>query len=140
MNLVDIGTFFGVVAAVAALFIQVRQRKFALAQQYIERFWEIDDSISIAEFHDDKAELDMHRRRYAKLCEDEMEIVSLGWIDRKTWSVWHHGMVSAPSVSRAVTAERELSFLSKCRLSQPHTGSACPAWKSQPLLRRLTSF
>ncbi|MGV8874591.1 MAG: hypothetical protein ACOH2Q_18815 [Rhodococcus sp. (in: high G+C Gram-positive bacteria)] len=140
MNLVDIGTFLGVVAAVAALFIQVRQRKFALAQQYIERFWEIDDSISRAELIEAEFELEMHRRRYAKLCEDEMEIVSLGWIDRKTWKVWHEGMVLAPSRSRTVTHERELSYLSACRLSQPHTSSACPAWKAQPLLRRATSF
>jgi len=140
MNLIDIGTLAGVMAAVIALFIQVRQRKFALAQQYIERFWEIDDSIMKAECVGVEADIELHHRRYAKLCEDEMEVVSLGWIDRRTWQVWHVGMVTSSSSSRTAKTEAGFDFLRACRGSMTHDGSHCPAWKAQSLWRRAVSW
>ncbi|ORI21138.1 hypothetical protein BJI47_16960 [Rhodococcus sp. 1168] len=140
MALIDIGTLVGVLAAVLALFIQVRQRKFALAQQYIERFWEIDDSISRAECVGVDVDINLHHRRYAKLCEDEMEVVSLGWIDRRTWHVWHAGIVSSTSTTRTVKTESEFDFLHACRMSSTHDGSHCPAWAAQSLWPRATSW
>ncbi|MFI7171645.1 hypothetical protein [Rhodococcoides fascians] len=133
---IDAFTSIGVLAAVAALYIQVRQRKFALAQQYIERYWQIDDSVMKAEDSRVDDDLRHHRRRYTKLCEDEMEIVSLGWIDKRTWMVWHQGLVS--DSAKASTAETQAGFeyLSACRNSGAHDGEHCPAWLARSRWRR----
>lgn len=140
MHWVDVGTLVGVAAAVVALFIQVRQRNFALAQQYIERFWEIDDSIMRAECIEGDQTLELHKRRYTKLCEDEMEIVSLGWIDRKTWKVWHDGMTSGSARERTAATEADFDFLVRCRTASDHDGSHCHAWTARPGWRRALSW
>ena len=132
--LIDITTVCGILVAVFALLVQIGQRRFELAQQYIGRFWAIDDDIVAAGTDDERA---LHCLRYARLCEDEMEVVALGWIDRRTWSVWHEGIVSTAAVERIDRVRDSFELLGECFAHPHHSATECPAWKRRPVWRRV---
>lgn len=85
----------GVILAVGALYLQYGQRRFEFSQQYINRYWTINDDQLRAVWRADLSEQNLHFDRYLRLCEDEFEVARLGWIDRKTWRVWHSAIRSS---------------------------------------------
>src|SRR6476661_3399334 len=90
-DIASIVTAVGVFFAVIGLFAQTRQRKFGLAELYIQRYWQIDDAMKLAVAEGKSDAVD--QARYLVLCEDEYEVAQLGWIDANVWRVWHEAIV-----------------------------------------------
>lgn len=64
-----------------------------LGNLYIKRYWEIDDDLLI--LPKGSPEHKRARHRYLRLCEDEFEAASRGWLDEKQWVVWHEWLTRA---------------------------------------------
>lgn len=96
---------------------------------YVQRFWDIDDRRLRAEQVGDKDELLLQDRRYVRLCEDEFELVRLGWIDAEIWAVWHASIRVALEHSRALVDAEPIDLLlaRRCRGAFEHEPTACPA-------------
>jgi hypothetical protein len=84
--------------------LQLRQRKLELGNFYIQRYWEIDDAMLM-----EIKGTDNHRRqrhRYLRLCEDEYDAASYGWLDPMHWKIWHAWLTSPKT---AATLEGDLA-------------------------------
>lgn len=122
-DIASVATAVGVLLAAVGLFAQVRQRKFALEQMYIERYWAIDDDWTLSR-HSGSPDT-AHRERYWRLCEDEFEIARLGWIGARVWDVWHDGIVTAINANRPAFGTYHL--LDTCMTQAEHRARECPA-------------
>ena len=119
----------GVPVALYQLSLARRARQHELANIYIQRFWDIDDARQRATIDGKDNEALFQDRRYVRLCEDEFEIARLGFLDPKTWAVWHSAIRDALQGSRSLTAAGpdELVLARRCRDAAQHEPSACPA-------------
>ena len=121
-DIASIVTAVGVFFAVIGLFAQTRQRKFGLAELYIQRYWQIDDAMKLAVAEGKSDAVD--QARYLVLCEDEYEVAQLGWIDANVWTAWHEAIVNG--TRSAVLPEDGFRLLKACRNGQPHKPYQCP--------------
>lgn len=132
-DLAGIATAIGVLLAAAGLFAQTHQRKFGIAQLYIERYWQVDEAF-LAERrpHADSADA----RRYLRLCEDEYDVARLGWIDVGVWRIWHDGI--RDQVRRLQLDVRTYDHLTACLADDHHSATTCPGVAGHGWRRKLT--
>lgn len=123
-EIASLATAVGVLVAAGSLIAQNRQRKSDLALKYIERYWQIDDSVR-KDTEADSIEKQMHLSRYWRLCEDEFDIARVGWIDGRTWSFWHDGIHLAVADHPEITSYN-FPNLALCRESDSHRAWRCP--------------
>ncbi len=127
-DIAGIATAVGVLLAVFGLFAQTHQKKFALAQLYIKRYWAIDDDLTRTE-NEGASTMSARARdvkRYLRLCEDEFEIARLGWIDAAIWDVWHEGICTQITKLQAET--NDFALLTECATGgDGHSARRCPA-------------
>lgn len=134
-EIADIATAVAALIPAASLFAQSRDRKFGLAQVYIQRYWEIDDKF-IEEGHPGCG---ANARRHLRLREDEFEVTRQGRIDFGVWRTWHSGIRSRVA---ELDLEQEVSkyeLLSKC-IGSPdpnHSARKCKALGKAGLRRRV---
>ncbi|GLZ51347.1 hypothetical protein Acsp07_09640 [Actinomycetospora sp. NBRC 106378] len=96
-NISAVVTAVGVVLAALSIRAAQRQRLRSFEAFYVQRYWSLMDSMSLAALRleadyklrtrDEKAV-----RSYIRLCEDECELREKGWITDATWKIWADGM------------------------------------------------
>jgi hypothetical protein len=79
----------GLLLTARQLKIQNRQHRLELGSLYINRFWSVDDELTMADPASEPERYKRLRIRYLKLCEDEFDAARLGWLDPQQWAVWH---------------------------------------------------
>lgn len=136
-DIASIATAVGVLLAACGLFSQVRQRKSDLSQTYVERYWKLDDR------REDRTtppgvESRNNLERYWRLCEDEFDIVRLGWISGRTWCLWHESIRDDRRLHKdTISASRGYRQLSKCLTSDSHRPWRCPGLEPLSRWRRI---
>jgi hypothetical protein len=132
----SVATSVGVLFGASGLWAQARQRKQALAQLYIKRYWKIADS---CERSKDALSRQKHELRYFGLCEDEYEVAALGWIELQVWDVWHAAIVARVRESELPTDDFHL--LRECAAHyDEHAARECPALADATWRRKVTWF
>jgi hypothetical protein len=126
-------TALGVFIGAAGLWAQARQRKLALTQLYVQRFWQLDDLMRDA--HSDDIRDSGYWEAYLRLCEDEYEIAHLGWIELSVWEVWHAAI--RDSLVRSGTAKFTQKYLGECHSAPDHAGLRCAALQEATRARRV---
>lgn len=98
MSLTDWITLIAVLVALIAVVVEGlrvrRGQRHALAAQYIQRYWDIDDQLLLAVKGSESHR--RHRHRYLRLCEDEFAAVRAGSLDTEMWKEWH-SWLAAPA-------------------------------------------
>lgn len=98
MSLTDWITLIAVLVALIAVVVEGlrvrRGQRHALAAQYIQRYWDIDDQPLLAVKGSESHR--RHRHRYLRLCEDEFAAVRAGSLDTEMWKEWH-SWLAAPA-------------------------------------------
>ena len=79
----------GLLLTARQLKIQNRQHRLELGGLYINRFWSVDDELTMADPASEPERYKRLRIPYLKLCEDEFDAARLGWLDPQQWAVWH---------------------------------------------------
>jgi hypothetical protein len=79
----------GLLLTARQLKIQNRQHRLELGTVYINRFWAVDDELTMTDPASEPERYKRLRVRYLKLCEDEFDAARLGWLDPQQWAVWH---------------------------------------------------
>jgi hypothetical protein len=79
----------GLLLTARQLKIQNRQHRLELGTLYINRFWSVDDELTMTDPATEPERYNRLRIRYLKLCEDEFDVAGLGWLDPQQWAVWH---------------------------------------------------
>jgi hypothetical protein len=124
---------FGVPALFVQMRLQLQQRKLELGNFYIQRYWEIDDAMLTAP----PKRTDSHRHkphRYLRLCEDEYDAASYGWLDPMHWKIGTSG-------SRLPRVPRLLRTTWRFVIQGPRAFSRfAPAWLKFVLKGDLTRF
>ncbi|MFC6359432.1 hypothetical protein [Luteococcus peritonei] len=109
-----------------------RQRKVQIGLQYLERYWDVSDSL----LHSVKGseEHRQHQHRYLILCEDEFEAAREEWLDDGMWERWHQWLVteSGREQTHADLAQCQrtnaFEFVRSCLGGAVgHSWQACPA-------------
>jgi hypothetical protein len=131
-ELANVATAVGVLVAVYGILAQNRQRKLGLVQLYVQRYWELDDAIRLAEAADQS--VSVHHERYLRLCEDEYEVTGLGWIPMSVWAIWHEGIQNG--VRGLGTDTHDLHWLQACLTCETHHAIVCPGLGSSGRWRR----
>ncbi len=129
-DIATVATAVGVLLAAAGLIAQARQRKFGLAQIYIQRYWDLDDLKRL-----DPGQ-NAHTISYLRLCEDEYEVARLGWIDSGVWRVWHDGIRAG--IKYLDIPDTEYALIRRCHdQGSGHRAHKCQSLDGTPWLRRL---
>lgn len=143
LDLAQILTAIGVLATVATVSATNRLRKTGLSQDYIKRFWAITDDLQNARANANPAAAQHHLTRYLHLCEDEYELAALGFVDARTWSVWHtaiHQYIKHPApadVEAVLKKEHDnLRLIRACRDTEHNAAWRCPAIKRKGIATR----
>jgi hypothetical protein len=101
VTMLNIFSFVVAIIGVAGLLFSLRQAYRARLRQfeekYVERYWSILDSLSLAALsisdqlpdHDDEVTI----RKYIFLCEDELQMRKNGYISDETYYEWADGML-----------------------------------------------
>jgi hypothetical protein len=129
-DIAGLATAFAVLLAAGGLFAQIHQRKFSLAQVYVQRYWEVDEPfLSTPPPPDGSSDA----KRYLRLCEDEYDVAKLGWVDVGVWKIWHQGIRT--QVKNLSYDTQDFANLSEC-INGPsdHLARNCPGL--EPLSRR----
>lgn len=127
----------GLLLTARQLKIQNRQHRLELGGLYINRFWSVDDELTMADPASEPERYKRLKRRYLKLCEDEFDAARLGWLDPQQWAVWHSEYLRASLRAELESAIRDhgdaldLRSLKAC-LAQtasvgPHDAQTCSA-------------
>jgi hypothetical protein len=127
----------GLLLTARQLKIQNRQHRLELGGLYINRFWSVDDELTMADPASEPERYKRLRIRYLKLCEDEFDAARLGWLDPQQWAVWHSEYLRASLRAELESAIRDhgdaldLRSLKAC-LAQttsvgPHDAQTCSA-------------
>jgi hypothetical protein len=127
----------GLLLTARQLKIQNRQHRLELGGLYINRFWSVDDELTMADPESEPERYKRLRIRYLKLCEDEFDAARLGWLDPQQWAVWHSEYLRASLRAELESAIRDhgdaldLRSLKAC-LAQtatvgPHDAQTCSA-------------
>lgn len=108
----NLATAFGILVGVAALWVSYGQSRTQFEQSFVKRYWLIaDDHMRVENgittnlggyIH----ALELHNRRYLRLCEDEFELRRLRRIRRGTWEIWHAAIVTMPDDVKGLLFER----------------------------------
>jgi hypothetical protein len=92
----SIATAIGVLAAVAGLRASRRQRMRSFEQTYVDRYWTVMASLSLGASKGEVSGITDEDRRtiisYFRLCEDELQLRTLGWVGNSTWKIWGPGI------------------------------------------------
>jgi len=120
-----------------------RGQRHALAAQYIQRYWEIDDQLLLVDKGSDKHR--HHRHRYLRLCEDEFAAVRVGSLDTEMWMEWH-SWLATPTQRRLLAEDLDavgergvFEYVRGCLSGEDgHAWTECPAvplkWPYRSLL------
>ncbi|WP_193605246.1 hypothetical protein [Nocardioides dongkuii] len=136
---VGIGTLATAIAGLSLVGWQLHEQRRAMRAEfgnlYIGRYWQIDDALLFEA--KGSARHNQHRHRYLRLFEDEFDVASLGFLERRQWCAWHSVLDDAPALSRvksdlAESAPDDTSFqrLRACiaqrdREARPHDVADC---------------
>lgn len=132
-DIAGIATAVAVLLAAAGLFAQTHQRKFGIAQLYIERYWHVDEAfLTNPRPNPDSPDA----RRYLRLCEDEYDVAGFGWIDVGVWRTWHDGICG--QVRRLGLRVDGYDHLAACLGSYDHIATKCPGVDRHGWRRRVT--
>ncbi|KQP78861.1 hypothetical protein ASF37_10185 [Aeromicrobium sp. Leaf289] len=66
---------------------QRRMRRAEYGNVYIQRHWQIEDDVLVAD--EGSPQHQMHLQRYLRLLEDEFDAATLRFLDLPQWAVWH---------------------------------------------------
>ena len=150
-SITEIVTLVGILGGVGTLYATMRLRKTTFGLEYIKRYWDIEDRLRSAEAAGDQEGKKLQVERYIRLCEDEYELAELGFVDSRSWPVWHTGirqllLGSLSEDSAIILAERNYQFelVREC-LRQPdteHKAWGCPSVRrrGRKLSRRMLSL
>lgn len=105
---VGVGTLATAVIGLSLVVWQLREQRRAMRAEfgnlYIQRYWQIDDDLLLAEkgtpLHD------QHRHRYLRLFEDEFDVSALGFLDTHQWASWH-AVLDEPAALATVRRDLE---------------------------------
>ena len=131
-DIAGIATAVAVLLAAAGLFAQAHQRKFGLAQVYIQRYWEVAEYLLTNHQPPDNSP---DAVRYLRLCEDEYDVARLGWIELGVWTIWHDGI-------RGQICDLRLDFndfehIKLCMTTKDHHATNCPGVGERGWRRKL---
>jgi hypothetical protein len=88
---IGLGTLVTAIVGLSLVGWQLREQRRAMRAEfgnlYIQRYWDIDDALLLEAKGSDLHK--QHRHRYLRLFEDEFDVATLGFLDRRQWSVWH---------------------------------------------------
>lgn len=100
-NWLGFGTLVTAIVGLGLVLFQLSDQRRAMRAQfgnmYIERYWQIDDSLLLET--KDTDEHRRHRHRYLRLFEDEFDVARLGFLDERQWAVWHSVLDDGKSLS-----------------------------------------
>lgn len=123
-------TIVGLPIAIVQLWLNRRQMHMAFEQTYVNRYWVIDDDRVMCSAAPQKRV--QHAVRYLRLCEDELELMRLGFVSWRTWDVWHQGIlqgVQADEVEEALAIPEHHSafeWVRSCIRAGHHHAYDCP--------------
>ena len=117
-DIAALATAVGVLTAVYQLFLSRRQARATFEQQFVQRYWQLDDSRLVT------SKNSFFERRYLRLCEDEFESMRLGQVSWRTWMVWHDSIRDMAGPMRERISDGHL-WLKTCLDSGDHPGTHC---------------
>jgi len=101
-NWIGLGTLLTAVLGVCFVGWQLGEQRRAMRAEfgnlYIQRYWSIDDDLMLADKNSPVHA--QHRHRYLRLFEDEFDVASLGFLDKKQWRAWHSVLDSHKMLAR----------------------------------------
>lgn len=123
VGIVDWVTVIGVPIALVQLRASRVQARGSFEQQFVDRYWSIEDDRLADRTGDSEA---VHRRRYFRLTEDQFELMRLGQISWSTWEIWHDG-IAAGAADFDAAAHGPHKWLEACTSMSAHFGHECEA-------------
>lgn len=101
----------GVLGGLMGLRHSRRQRTRVFEQHFVDRYWRLMDQLSLRALRgspDGEPDEQDERlvRAYFRLCEDELDLRSQGWVSDSTWAVWAQGCTSSSVDGRSTTCGR----------------------------------
>jgi hypothetical protein len=123
-DIAALATAVGVFLGIYQLRLGREQARASFEQQFVSRYWAIEDDRIMGPH----AHPEAHHERYARLCEDEFELMRLGQISWATWEVWHDGIRVGIALDRGPESDDEFKWTRACLQQVPrHSGTDCNA-------------
>lgn len=119
-DIASVFTAVGVLVAIYQLTLSRQQARAVFEQSFVDRFWGIEDD-RLRETEPEK----VNRKRYLRLCEDQYEHARLKQISKRTWDIWHEGILLGVDGQ----VENAGTWTALCVAAGEHDGSQCPAWQ-----------